>query len=60
MNRGSGEITEVSVNFNTGEVVEGEGSMEDDEFKTTERQIPKRPLVTIDEVGDGMMFEPKL
>ncbi len=60
MHRGSGEITETSVNFLTGEVVEGKGTMEDDELKTTKRRIPKAQLLTIDEVGDGMMFEPKL
>jgi hypothetical protein len=60
INRGSGEVTELSINFLTGEVVEGTGSIENDELTKTTRRIPERPLLTIDEVGDGMMFEPQL
>jgi hypothetical protein len=60
IHRGSGEVTEVSLNFLTGEVVEGKGTIEDDVLKTKTRTIAKRPLLTIDEVGNGMIFEPKL
>jgi hypothetical protein len=60
VHRGSGEMTKLSINFLTGDVEESTGSIEDDELKTTKRKIPKRPLLTIDDVGDGMMFAPKL
>lgn len=57
--RGSGDIKEVSINYLTGKVQIGTGTISDDKLKTTWRKLKKKPLLLIDEIGDGLAFEPK-
>jgi hypothetical protein len=56
--RNSGEMETLSVNYLTRRARIGEGSISDDDLKTRWSTIPARTLLTIDEVGNGMEFDP--
>jgi hypothetical protein len=56
--RNSGETTDISVNYLTGKMKRTTGSIENDKTKIRWRTLPKRPLLTIDQIGDGMEFDP--
>jgi hypothetical protein len=56
--RNSGEMETLSINYLTRRVKIGEGSTSDDDLKTHWLTIPARPLLTIDELGDGLEFDP--
>ena len=56
--RNSGETTEISVNYSTGRMKIATGSIENDKTKVRWRTLPKRPPLTIDQIGDGMEFDP--
>ena len=56
--RNSGEMETLSVNYLTRRAKIGEGSISDDSLKTRWSTIPASPLLTIDEVGNGMEFDP--
>lgn len=59
-NRGDGSVEEVSINYLTGKVKISTGTIEDDELKAEWRKLKKKsPLLLIDDIGDGLQFEPK-
>ena len=57
--RNTGEMREISVNYLTGRVKVTRGHIESDETEVTWRKLPRRPLLTIDAVGDGLEFDPE-
>ena len=57
--RNSGNVEEVSINYLTGKVSIGTGTIADDKLKVKWRKLKKKPLLTIDDIGDGLAFEPK-
>ncbi len=58
-NRMSGATQKVSINYLTGKAIIETGSIESDEVETTTRKLRKKPLLTMAEVGDGILFEPQ-
>ncbi|MEB1530971.1 hypothetical protein [Xanthomonas sp. WHRI 7945] len=58
LHRGSGEVTEISVNYLTGKAKLSGGSIEDSALRTHWRQLPKQPLRCLQQVGDGFAFDP--
>jgi hypothetical protein len=56
--RNSGEVEEVSINYLTGKVQISTGTIADDELKDKWRKIPKKKLLLLEEVGDGLAFDP--
>jgi hypothetical protein len=56
--RNSGEDTKVSINYLTGKVKISTGTMQDDEVKVEWRKLKKKRLLLIDEIGDGLEFNP--
>lgn len=54
--RNTGELDEVSINYSTGKAKISKGSIENDERQDRWVTVPRRRL-SIDEVGDGLMFE---
>ena len=57
--RGSGDVQEVSINYLTGKVKISTGTIQDDELKATWRKLRKQRLLTIEDIGNGLEFEPK-
>jgi hypothetical protein len=59
-NRSSLDTTDVSVNYLTGKMKIATGNSNSDKApKVTWKTLPRRSLLTIDEIGDGLEFEPK-
>jgi hypothetical protein len=58
VNRGSGAVTDVSVNYASGKLKLSTGSIEDDALKVRWKTLPKRPPLTIDQIGNGIEFDP--
>jgi hypothetical protein len=58
--RNTGEMDELSVNYSTRKVKLGEGSIGDDRLKTRWTTLPFAPLPTLDDIGDGLAFDPGL
>ncbi|MEJ0072224.1 MAG: hypothetical protein WDO24_29885 [Pseudomonadota bacterium] len=56
--RNSGEDNGISVNYATGKMKLSAGRIDDDAVKVTWKTLPSRPLLTIDQIGDGMEFDP--
>lgn len=56
--RNSGETVVTSVNYSTGRMQTVTGSIENDRKKTQTRTLPKKPLLTIEQVGNGLEFQP--
>lgn len=57
-NRGSGEIEGLSINYLTRRAKRTEGTIESDAEKASWETLPRRPLLSLDEVGDGLAFDP--
>lgn len=57
-NRGSGEIEGLSINYLTRRAKRTEGTIESDAEKSRWETLPRRPLLSLDEVGDGLAFDP--
>jgi hypothetical protein len=57
-NRGSGEITGLSINYVTRRAKRTEGTIESDAETARWETLPRRPLLSLDEVGDGLAFDP--
>ncbi|WP_395677860.1 hypothetical protein [Inquilinus sp.] len=57
-NRGSGEIEGLSINYLTRRAKRTEGTIESDAEKANWETLPRRPLPSLDEVGDGLAFDP--
>jgi hypothetical protein len=57
--RNTGESRDLSYNFSTGKMSITTGSTENDKTKVRWKTLPRRPLVTLDEVGDGVAYGPE-
>jgi hypothetical protein len=55
--RNSGVMNDISINYSTGQMVRKKGNISDDREKVTRSRLPKKPLLTLEQVGDGMMFQ---
>lgn len=56
--RNTGEVEEISINYLTGKVQISTGTIEDDKLKEKWRKLPKKKLLLIEEIGDGLAFDP--
>ncbi len=56
--RNSGEIRDVSINYATGKM-SITGTIENDKTKVRWKTLPRRPLLTIEHIGDGLEFDPE-
>lgn len=56
--RNTGEVEEVSINYLTGKVQISTGTIEDDKLKDKWRKIAKKKLLLLEEIGDGLAFDP--
>lgn len=56
--RNTGQVTTTSVNYATGKVDIETGQSGSAKQKRTNKTLPKKPLPTIDGVGDGLEFDP--
>jgi len=57
-NRGSGEIEGLSINYLTRRAKRSQGTIESDAEKSRWETLPRAPLLSLDEVGDGLEFDP--
>jgi hypothetical protein len=57
--RSDGGVEEVSINYLTRKVKISTGTIEDDELKVQWRKLKKKPLLPIEDIGNGLEFEPK-
>jgi hypothetical protein len=57
-NRGSGEIEGLSINYLTRRAKRSQGTIESDAEKSRWETLPRGPLLSLDEVGDGLEFDP--
>lgn len=58
LHRASGETTETSVNYLTGKMKLTKGHMSRDGGKVVWKILPRRPLLTLDRIGNGLDFDP--
>ena len=58
IHRASGEMTTTSVNYMTGRMSIGKGSIEHDRVKKTWKNIGKTPLLRLSEMENGWDFDP--
>jgi hypothetical protein len=56
--RSSGAMEQVSVNYATHRMKHSTGSISDDANKAAWTSLPGKPLLTMEQVGDGLDFEP--
>jgi hypothetical protein len=56
--RNTGKTTRISVNYLTGKMKTTMGSIENDKTTARWRTLARQPLLTIDQIGDGMDFDP--
>jgi hypothetical protein len=56
--RGSGAMEEVSVNYATRRMKHSSGSISDDATRAAWTTLPSRPPLTVEEIGDGLAFQP--
>lgn len=56
--RNTGEVEQVSINYLTGKVQISTGTISDDKLKDKWRKIPKKKLLLLEEIGDGLAFDP--
>jgi len=59
IHRGSGDVTERSVNYLTGRMSRAEGSIEDDVLTPVWSAAPAGPLLRLEDIGDGLAFDPE-
>ncbi len=57
-NRGSGEIEGLSINYLTRRAKRTQGTIESDAETARWETLPRGPLLSLDEVGDGLEFDP--
>jgi hypothetical protein len=57
--RSSGALTQVSVNYSTRRMKRTIGTISSDTDKVIWTTLPRKPLPTIEQVGDGLEFEPQ-
>jgi hypothetical protein len=58
LHRGSGATNAVSINYLTGKVKVTTGNMQDDATKVRQRNLPRRRVLLISDIGDGLEFDP--
>lgn len=58
--RNSGNVEEISINYLTRKVRISTGTIADDKLEATWRTLPKQSLPLIQEIGDGLAFEPAI
>lgn len=56
--RNSGETKEISINYLTGRKVMKSGDIGTDKQTTQALTIAKKPLIKLEDVGDGLLFDP--
>ncbi len=56
--RNTGAMTSLSINFLTRRARIATGRIESDEEQVRWTRVPARPLYTLDEIGDGLEFDP--
>jgi hypothetical protein len=56
--RNSGKMNDVSINYLTQRMKRNTGHISDDKDKVTWKTLPQKPQLTIGQIGDGLMFEP--
>lgn len=57
-NRGSGKIKGLSINYLTRRAKHTRGTIESDAETSRWETLPRSPLLSLDEVGDGLEFDP--
>jgi hypothetical protein len=60
IHRGSGDTTSLSVNYLTRKVKKSAGHISRDTSKARWQTLPPGPSPTLESIGDGLSFEPKL
>lgn len=55
--RNSGVMSDISINYSTQQMVRKTGHISEDTNKTTRRKLPRKPLLTLEQVGDGLAFQ---
>jgi hypothetical protein len=58
VDRSGGTIDQVSINFATRRLKHSAGSISSDADKVTWRTLAARPLLTMQQIGDGLDFKP--
>lgn len=58
VDRGSGEETKTSINYLTGKMSIGVGSIEHDRVKTQWTRLGRKPLIRLDDMEHGWEFDP--
>jgi hypothetical protein len=58
VDRSSGTIDQVSANFSTRRMKHSGGKISDDADKVTWTTLPAKPLLTVEQIGDGLDFQP--
>jgi hypothetical protein len=56
--RNSGEMTGISINYATGKLKRSTGTIESDKLKERWQTLPPHAPLSLDEIGDGMDFDP--
>jgi len=56
--RSKGTIDQISVNYSTRRMKHSAGTISSDAEKITRTMLPSKPLLTIEQVGDGLEFQP--
>ena len=56
--RMSGKMEQLSVNYSTRRMKHSVGKISDDTEKVTWTNLPAKPLLTIEQIGDGLEFRP--
>ena len=60
LHRGSGETTDLSINFLTKKATVSTGNIESDRKKVKAKKVRTRPAICIDMIGDGWEFDPEV
>ncbi len=55
--RNSGVTSDVSINYSTQQMVRKKGHISNDKEKVTRTRLPPTPLLTLEQVGDGLAFQ---
>lgn len=56
--RNTGMTTSVSINYSTGRMETATGRIENDADIVRKRNLPRRALLTVEDIGDGLAFDP--
>jgi hypothetical protein len=51
-------VETISLNYLTGRAKKGQGTIESDKETVSWSRLPQAPLLRIDQVGNGMTFDP--